>query len=436
MLFNKILIYFNIIINNTGSYSIASSKLVSFEINKYIIFFTLGALYLPLFSISTACKAAEDSVDIESLLIERKSQSNANGILGSIFQTSTDPRERIENAFGVTVEASYTIYSNWDPDLDEFVANGLFGFASGWEVINRGSNNSGSFFAYIENRHDLSTTTGLQFERQQGSIWPINAISSQPFTRLRQLFYRQELFNNQLILGVGKLSTRALWSRSRFTSNKATTFQSAPLALARSTPWPSDSVGFYARWQKYESLFNLSAGVFDAEPEPYGLDFDVEGPYFFFGLSLFSSPWTPASGTEFPNHLLQITTYHRPETRSSKDVWGFVATYDWQLTPRVGVGSRYGLRTKDFGGISQLAAIGLIVDRPFGREGDAFGAGVSWAEQGMDELTQLGGEIFYRSRVLPGIQITPNIQFFERSAQAHHRQSIGCVLGIRTHVVF
>ena len=379
--------------------------------------------------------ADNDGIDVETLLKEQATDRGPGRFLDSLVPGSAEMRREFREELGITIAGNYTLYSNWDPDTDASVVNGMAGLAAGWEVINRGAPNTGSFFFYLENRHDLTDRSGPEFEREEGSIWQVNAITSDPFTRVRQLYYRQDVFDDQLVLGAGKLSMRALWSRSRFTLNKAETFQSSPLALARSTPWPPDSVGFYGRWQPHDSLFNVSAGLFDAESDLDTIDLDIEGPYAFLGISLFSSPWTPGGGTAFPDHLLQVTVYRQPDTETREDGWGILAVYDMQLTDRVGLGLRYGAHDKDLGGLSQVGGAGLVFARPFERHRDAFGVGLSWARDANDDVDQIGGELFYRFHMISGFEVTPNVQTFERAAPTEDND-VGWVFGLRSRVTF
>ncbi len=71
----------------------------------------------------------------------------------------------------------------------------------------------------------------------------------------------------------------------------------------------------------------------------------------------------------------------------------------------------------------------------YGRNTDAAGVGLNWAEANGIDGIQFTSEAFYRFTISPGLQITPSIQFISNPLLDQSQDSI-TVLGLRTRVVF
>ena len=360
----------------------------------------------------SASMAQNAPVDPERLIGEQEQPAAPGRLLDNLFTGLPNARERLRQDYGIRYAANYYagVYTQLDGDGES--ASGLANLAVRWDAIGRGSPNMGSIIAYVENRHELGGNTSTDFNRRLGPAISPNAFNSAGgFTRLRQLYYRQSLFENELIAAFGKFALRGNFSYSPLTANRFRSFQSAALSLAPTAPWPADSVGVYARWQPAGERWGATTALVDAAPDINGFDFDIEGPYALTSLYLVSEPWRPDSGRPPPSHHFQATVYRQPDTAGRAEGLGTVATYDLRLRPMWSVGLRYGYADEDLGAVQQNAAAALVFDAPFERASDGAGIGVAWSREAVSEQDVFTAEAFYRWNVVPGFELTPTLQF-------------------------
>ena len=97
---------------------------------------------------------------------------------------------------------------------------------------------------------------------------------------------------------------------------------------------------------------------------------------------------------------------------------------------------RYGYQDRDLRNTKNVISGGLGVLRPFGREDDVLGVGLSWgdAEDG-DLQDQYVGEVFYRLQATGKIQVTPGVQMIVDPSRNAEDDVVG-VFSLRVRVVF
>ncbi|RMB02004.1 carbohydrate porin [Eilatimonas milleporae] len=358
-----------------------------------------------------AALAQDSVVDPEQLIEEQDGPAAPGRLLDTVFETLPAARDRLRQDYGISYAGNHFAGIYTDVDEGEVSSAGLAGLAVRWDIFNRAAPNQGSVIAYVENRHEIGGTASTAFNAAFGPAFSPNALNSAgEFTRLRQLYYRQALFDDALITAFGKFALRANFSFSPLTTNRFRNFQSSAMSLAPTAPWPGDSVGLYARWQPADRHWGVTAAVVDAAPEVNGFDFDIDGPYVLGSIYLMSEPWRPDSGTPPPPHYVQATVYRQPDAAGRPEGWGMIATYDLRLRPEWSVGLRYGYAEEDLSPVEQNAAAVLVFNNPFLRASDGVGIGVAWSREAASAEDVLTAEAFYRWNVIPGFELTPTVQ--------------------------
>lgn len=378
----------------------------------------------------TAASAQEGAVDPEQLIRDQTRDDGPGRLLDNFDLGVAARRAALRERAGISFAANYYLIMQSAPDADADVINGLANLAFRWDNGRLIEGEQTSVVGYLENRHDIAGLSSADFNARFGPTAAPNGFATE-FTRLRQLYLRQTLFDDSLVIAAGKYSLRGNFGASRLTVNKFRGFQSPTLSRAPSTPWPVESVGLYGRWQPEGRRWAVSAGLVDADPDVNAVDFDITGPYALVSLHLHSEPWRMDSGEPAPRHQFQLTVYHQPETPRGPEGVGVLAVHDMRLTDRLELGLRYGIAERQLGAVRQSAAAALVLNGPFGRPRDGVGVGVGWAEASESRDSNFNAEIFYRLNVIEGFELTPSAQISET---IDDRTEL--ILGLRTGISF
>lgn len=347
-----------------------------------------------------------------------------------------DARRRLRENLGLDVVPLYLLISQAAPGEGGLVT-GVFGVNARWELLNRGARDTGGLYAYFESRHNLTDDGGLQLASRIGTPFstndfPVFPAGEDAYTRVRQLYWRQEFLGDQLSVQVGKLDTAALYNRNRFIGNKWRYFLGQHLTTNPGRAFPFTGLGGHLEWRPGAGDFYLSAGLHDpgADDEQFTLDpgNQTDGV---FAVAEAGLP-TPGEG------LAVFTLYHTAQRDTPggflDEGFGFGFSHAQPLPGGYGLGLRYAYADPDSHGVESVVAAGLVRDDPFGRRGDAAGLGVSWLRTSdRADNEQFTTEAFYRLRLAPGVDVSPNLELFLPTASG---DDVEVVLGSRLSIVF
>ena len=377
-------------------------------------------------------QSAGAAVDVEALIDEQERGAGAGSLLRTLSPGAAARRDALSEA-GLSLALGYGAYAVAAPASDAaWTADGDIGLAVRWRVRPTEAANGTSFVAYVENRANYTSDDAFTFTDEVGSATFLSPIPNRDHTRLRQLYLKQNLANDSVVLGVGKFATRGNFTQSRVLGDKFRRFSSFAFALEPSFSPPIDAVGGYVRLQPKNSRVTVAGAVLDAAPDLESFDTDIDGPYVVGEVVLTDEPWRRDGGAPQPDFLLRLTGYHRSGTRDPEggpSGSGVAATLDWRPRADWDIGVRYGAAEDALGAISHAAALGVVRDAPFGRARDAGGIALGWTRTA-DEGETLLGEAFYRLNVVPGLEATPFVQGVERL-----RGGLDATLGVRLRVV-
>ena len=179
--------------------------------------------------------AQDGAVDPEELIREQTTDTGSGRLLDNFDLGTAERRSELKRDLGLSFAGTFytSIQTGLDDDAD--VANGLAVLAVRWDNSDIIDGEMTSVIGYVENRHNLGGDGGAEFNAGVGAISAPNAFATE-FTRFRQLYVRQTLANDAVVLAFGKFSPRASFGRSRITTDKFRQFQSATLSRASTTP--------------------------------------------------------------------------------------------------------------------------------------------------------------------------------------------------------
>ena len=91
-----------------------------------------------------------------------------------------------------------------------------FTFFGQWHLIDHPSFGKGSLGYYFERRDNLADATVTSFSNEVGTVWDTNdfGISTRGRTALRQLWWEQKIFDEKLVLTLGKLHPANYYDRN------------------------------------------------------------------------------------------------------------------------------------------------------------------------------------------------------------------------------
>ena len=402
--------------------------------NRSAVVFGLvaAAIFYP-----TCANAQDGGVDAEELLSQPAAAIGPGSLLDIVAPDVADQVTTLRQDYGLAATIRYSVYAQTADFDGRGVAGGDLGAAARWTFFNRGRSDAASIVTYFEHRDTFSRSNGFEFAEDVGAGWFPHPIPNTGHTRLRQLYLTWNFLDDQVVTGVGKFSMRGLFNRSAYLGDRLRNFFSFAMSFDPSFNPPVDAFGAAVRVQPTDQLVSVMGGVFDADPNLNGFDVDVDGPFGIAELQFSNRPYRRALDPRQPDFVMRLTTYHRPETDSSREATGASAVVDWRIwdadrfaeVGEVGLGFRYGFQTRDAGALEQIASLGIVVSEPFGRARDAVGGGVAFTVTSDDD-TQWSGETFYRLNVTDGFELSAGVQAIVDPAFSD--DSLTIVPGIRT----
>ena len=384
---------------------------------------------MALLSVAAPGVHAQGAIDPERLIRQQEEESGS-GRLTDASPDAEEVRARLE-ALGVTVAAVYTVYAQAEVEGPARVIDHNAGFAVRWQLADYAGEDATTLVAYAEDRHNYSGD-GFRFAERLGSFSFDNPVPSLGYTRLRQFYLKQNLMADQLVLGAGKFSLRGLWNKSRYLGDKARGFSAFPFAFGEALTPPIDAVGASLRLQPSGVPVTLMAAVFDSDPPPGALSVDVDGPFAIAELMVSGSHWKPDLD-EQPRTVARFTVYRQPAVPGSDRRQGVLLVLDHALTSSLGLGLRASLTDGAPDAVRFRAGAGVVLSGPLGRPRDQLGIAFGYARSGVGR-DQGNGELYYRLNVVPGLEVTPDLQLLAGGVEA--RLGLRAVAGVRTNVVF
>jgi porin len=373
---------------------------------------------------------ADDAKSIPALVQER--------MLDPWFEWKGGLQERHGFSFGVDYSA---LYLGSDNSLGrDNASGGMLRFFGSWDLVGRGTRNTGAFVWKIEHRHRYGKVPPSGFGLGElGYVGFIGAPWSNQGTRLTNLYWRQRFNEGKATVIAGYLDATdyadTFVGGSPWTgfTNLAFSTGSASMFL------PNDAtLGIAAAGMLTDNLY-LIGGITNAYADPTD-PFDDSFDRFFSDSEHFvtlEAGWTSSQARIYQDNT-HLTFWHVDDSLQAGAVEGWGAAFShvrhiddhWMPFVRGGY-------AEDGGSLLQKSlSLGVMYQRNPGA--DLLGVGVNWGEpnessfgSGLDD--QYTVEAFYRIPLTQQIALTPGIQYIRNPALNPQDDSI-FMFGLRARI--
>jgi porin len=373
---------------------------------------------------------ADDAKSIPALVQER--------MLDPWFEWKGGLQERHGFSFGVDYSA---LYLGSDNSLGrDNASGGMLRFFGSWDLVGRGTRNTGAFVWKIEHRHRYGKVPPSGFGLGElGYVGFIGAPWSNQGTRLTNLYWRQRFNEGKATVIAGYLDATdyadTFVGGSPWTgfTNLAFSTGSASMFL------PNDAtLGIAAAGMLTDNLY-LIGGITNAYADPTD-PFDDSFDRFFSDSEHFvtlEAGWTSSQARIYQDNT-HLTFWHVDDSLQAGAVEGWGAAFShvrhiddhWMPFVRGGY-------AEDGGSLLQKSlSLGVMYQRNPGA--DLLGVGVNWGEPNESSFgsglgDQYTVEAFYRIPLTQQIALTPGIQYIKNPALNPRDDSI-FMFGLRARI--
>jgi len=358
----------------------------------------------------------------------------------SLFEHYFDWKAELVEKHGLSMSIDYSaVYlgASESPGEDR-ASSGMVRFFGAWDLVGRGTKNTGAFIWKVEHRHAYTDVAPGGFGFNLGYVGLFEPPFSDQGTRLTNLYWRQR-FNDGRIALVGGWVDPTDYLDVYALASPWTGFLNFAFSTGTTTiPVPNEGFGLAAGAMITDSIF-LIGGLADlnADPTDPGQTFDS----FFSDYEYFKHieiGWTPSHDRIYLDNV-HLTLWHADERVEATTPSGWGANFSWthyindKWLPFVRAGY-----ADDGGSLMQKSvSIGFGYQRKPGK--NLLGFGLNWGEP--NESTwepglpnQYTAELFYRWQVSKAIAITPDVEYLRNPALNPDGDSIW-VFGLRVRGV-
>ena len=317
---------------------------------------------------------------------------------------------------------------------DDRSAGGMIRFFGTWDLVGRGTKNTGAFVWKVEHRDGYTDVAPGSFGFNLGYIGLIEPPFSDQGLRLTNLYWRQRLAGGKVSLLGGYvdatdyLDVYALASPWTGFLNFAFSTGTTTLAV------PEVGFGLAAGAMLTNQIF-LIGGISDLNSDPTDPwrtvdSFFTEHEYF----KHVEIGWTPSQDQIYLDNV-HLTLWHADEREEVAQPSGWGANVSWttylagRWLPFVRAGY-----AEDGGSLTQKSvSVGFGYQPNPGK--NLLGVGLNWGEPNEDTWgpglsDQYTAELFYRWQISKAIAVTPDLQYIKNPVLNPDADSIW-VLGIR-----
>ena len=339
-----------------------------------------------------------------------------------------------KHGFSFSVDYSAAGFGANESPGDDSSAGGMIRFFGAWNLLGRGTKNTGALIWKVEHRHAYTDVAPSGFSFEIGNIGLIEPPFSDQGGRLTNLYWRQRLADGRVTLTGGFVDATdyvdvyALASPWTGFLNFAFSTGTTTLAV------PTEGFGLAAGAMLTDSIF-IIGGLADLNSDPtepwrtFGTFF-TDQEYF----KHIEIGWTPSQDRIYLDNL-HLTLWHADEREDPAQPSGWGVNLSWtrylanKWLPFVRAGW-----ADDGGSLMQKSiSVGFGYQRNPGQ--NLLGFGLNWGEPNEDTWgpglrDQYTAELFYRWQLTKGLAITPDLQYLVNPALDPEANSIW-VFGIR-----
>jgi porin len=359
----------------------------------------------------------------------------------TLFERWSEWKKGLTEKHGFSFSLDYSavgLSASESPEEDRS-AGGMVRFFGAWELVGRGTENTGTFVWKVEHRHAYTDVAPSGFGFSLGYVGLIEPPFSDQGFRFTNLYWRQNLANGKVTLLGGFLDATdyvdvyALASPWTGFLNFAFSTGTTTLAV------PNDAaLGVAAGAMLTDNIF-LIGSLSDLNADPTDPSETVSS--FFSDHEYFKSVeigWTTAQDRIYLDNV-HLTLWHADEREEAAQPSGWGANLSWtthlagKWLPFVRAGY-----ADEGGSLTQKSvSVGFGYQPNPGKS--LLGLGLNWGQPnedtwgpGLDD--QYTAELFYRWQISKGLALTPDLQYIKNPALDPSTSSIW-VFGLRVRGV-
>ena len=379
--------------------------------------------------------------------VENTIEEDAKITGATIKKRATQPwfdwKAKMQQDHGFSIGVDYTALSLTSSKKgasgDDNAASGMVRVFGSWDLVGRGTKNTGALVYKIEHRHSYTDLSPQGFGFDQGYIGLIEPPFSDQGTRWTNLYWRQRLNEGRATITAGLLDATdylnvyALASPWTGFMNFAFSTGSASMFI------PNDAAfGVAGGAMLTDNLF-LIGGIVNAwtdSTDPFETvgDFFSENEYF----SSIELGWTRSQGRIYQDNM-HLTLWHVDESIPAETPggWGMAFNYSRSLDEERWMPFIRGGYADEGGTLLQKSlSLGLGYNAFGGR--DQLGVAINWGEPNEDSFgpdleNQFVFETYYRWQLTEQFAITPDIQYLKDPALNPEYDSLW-VFGLRARL--
>ncbi|MCP4259965.1 MAG: carbohydrate porin [Planctomycetes bacterium] len=357
-------------------------------------------------------------------------------------QSWFDWKKKIQGENGISLGIDYSaVYLNASEKGltgEDTASGGMVRFFGSWDLVGRGTKNTGAFVWKIEHRHKYTDIVPKDLGFELGYVGLFEPPFSDQGGRVTNLYWRQRLNEGKATLVGGFLDVTdyvdvfALGSPWTGFMNFAFTVGSASIFT------PNDAtLGLAGATMISDSLYVIGGltNAYSDPTEPFeGFDTFVSDNEYFTSLEL---GWTPSQERIYFDNA-HITVWHVDESTAAGTPggWGVAFSHVRYLKKRFMPFIRGGY-ADDGGSLLQKSVSAGLGYQPFGRR-DLLGIAFNWGEPNEDSFgsgldDQFTTEVFYRFQLAEQLAITPDLQLLINPALNPNEDQIW-VFGLRARL--
>ena len=357
------------------------------------------------------------------------------------FRLALMPADRTLNELRkkerLSFAATYTLLDQYATATPEGVrhnwATGRFDLSGGWKAYDHGGN-AGSLSILVRSGVNLGVSQKFNLSDALGSGLVLNCLPGggpqEPIT-LNVLYYRQDFYQRKFAFYLGKIHPNEFISLSLYNNDERDQFLNAENDGNLTVPSDGTYAGGAALEYQASRHIYIHAVTVDTEGgQQRNIESLVDKKY----MNAVEFGWKSGNPTR-QEHLFRIGIWRDDtKTQGSGAGVGFGSDYElksgWVPLGRLGIGTDTG------SSIKRVASVGLVHVRPFGRQGDMFGASFTLTDPSHSARHHESlFETFYRVRLTQSMELGPDLEVSIHPTSSPNEYTTA-LLGIRGRFIF
>jgi porin len=373
--------------------------------------------------------------------VENQLRDDAEVDRPSLFERWFEWKDRLTEKHGFSFSVDYSaawLGADSSPG-DDRASSGMVRFFGAWDLVGRGTTNTGTFVWKVEHRHAYTDVAPSGFGFELGYVGLFEPSFSDQGFRWTNLYWRQRLAGGRVTLLGGLLDATDYLDVYALASPWTGFFNFAFSTGTTTLAVPNDAaLGFAAGAMLTDNIFVIGS-LTDLNADPTDPSETVSS--FFSDHEYFKSVeigWTTSQDRIYLDNV-HLTLWHADEREEAAQPSGWGANVSWttylagKWLPFVRAGY-----ADDGGSLTERSvSVGFGYQPNPGQ--NLLGVGLNWGQPnedtwGPDLDDQYTAEIFYRWQVSKAFAITPDVQYLVNPALDNETDSLW-VLGVRVRGV-